>query len=393
MEKKRLEYNEIRYRMALPYEIKLAMSRNRVREYINYYGEDKVVLCFSGGLDSTVALHFIRNYCGYKNVKAVSVIGIECKQNIELIMKTENIEIAKVRYSQQEIIEKFGTPIISKQTSKMIAALQNPSEKNAKMRGLALTGITSTGREAKTFKLAEKWKFLIDCPVSISNKCCYYMKETPVQNLAKEKGYAVIVATMAEESKNRMDAYAKQGGCNVFNELGYSTPFAFWVHQDILRYAVENNVEISAAYGEIVQDENGEYRTTKAQRTGCPVCLFGMQFDKTPNRLQRMYYEDNRTWQRVICDFGYKKILDFMISNGHTEFGYYPDEVETADRAMQYDIQKSVAEKKKRNIEREIAAIKQGKADPEKLESLLKDAKKYKKEVRKIKKNLEVMNG
>lgn len=132
MEKKRLEYNEIRYRMALPYEIKLAMTRNRLRDYINYYGEDKAVLCFSGGLDSTVALHFIRNYCGYKNVKAVSVIGIECKQNIELIMKTENVEIAKVRYSQQEIIEKFGTPIISKQVSKMIAALQNPSEKKRK---------------------------------------------------------------------------------------------------------------------------------------------------------------------------------------------------------------------------------------------------------------------
>ena len=118
-----------------------------------------------------------------------------------------------------------------------------------------------------------------------------------------------------------------------------------------------------------------------------------MQFDKTPNRLQRMYYEDNRTWQRVICNFGYKKILDFMISNGHTEFRYYPDEVKKADRVMQYDIQESVAEKKKRNIEREIAAIKQGKADPEKLESLLKDAKKYKKEVRKIKKNLEAEIG
>ena len=120
------------------------------------------------------------------------------------------MEIAKVRYSQQEIIEKFGTPIISKQVSKMIAALQNPSEKNAKMRGLALTGITSTGREAKTFKLAEKWKFLIDCPVSISNKCCYYMKETPVQNLAKEKGYAVI----GGEPGARFDwiLYGKQKG-------------------------------------------------------------------------------------------------------------------------------------------------------------------------------------
>lgn len=393
MEAKRLEYNEIRYRMALPYEVKLAMTRNRLREYIGYYGKDKTVLCFSGGLDSTVALHFIRKYCGYKNIKAISVIGIECRQNIDLITKTENVEIVKVRYSQKEIIEKFGIPIISKRASKMIAALQNPSEKNAKMRGLALTGITSTGREAKTFKLAEKWKFLIESPVPISNKCCYYMKETPAQNLAKEKGYAVIVATMAEESKNRMDAYAKQGGCNVFSELGYSTPFAFWTHQDILRYAVENDVEISAAYGEITKDENGIYRTTKAQRTGCPACLFGMQFDETPNRMQRMYYEDNKKWQQVIQDFGYKKILDFMISNGHTEFRYYPDEVKKEDRTMQYNIQKSVAEKKKRNIEKEIAEIKKRGTDPEKLESLLKDARKYKKEVRKIKKNLEAING
>lgn len=321
-----LTYDEIRYRQAIPYEIKLRMSQNRIRDFINYYGEDRVAICFSGGVDSTMAVHFIRKYCGYSKVKAISVIGIENKQNIELIQKTENVDIVKVRYSQKEIIERFGVPIISKRASKSLKALQNPTEKNKNIRNLALTGITSDGKEAPTYKLALKWRFLIDAPFKISNQCCYYMKETPLDKYAKEKGCGTISAITAEESKSRMDGYAKQGSCNVFKGNGYSTPFAFWTHQDILRYLFENKVEISKAYGEIVE-EKGNYRTTEAQRTGCPVCLFGMQFDGNPNRFQRMYYKDHKRWKNALIDMGLKDVLDYMIQNGHKEYEYYPDEI------------------------------------------------------------------
>lgn len=125
----KLTYDEIRERQAIPYEIKLRMSQNRVRNFINYYGESGVAICFSGGVDSTMAVHFIRNYCGYDKVKAISVIGIENKYNIDLIKKTENVDIVKVRYSQKEILERFGVPIISKRVSKSLRALQNPTEK------------------------------------------------------------------------------------------------------------------------------------------------------------------------------------------------------------------------------------------------------------------------
>ena len=328
----KLTYDEIRERQAIPYEIKLRMSLNRVRDFINYYGESGVAICFSGGVDSTMAVHFIRNYCGYDKVKAISVIGIENKYNIDLIKKTENVDIVKVRYSQKEILERFGVPIISKRVSKSLKALQNPTEKNANIRNLALTGITSEGRKAPTYKLAKKWYFLIDAPFKISNQCCYYMKETPLEKYAKEKGYGTISAITAEESKSRMDGYAKQGSCNVFKGNGYSTPFAFWTHQDILRYLYENQVEISEAYGEIVE-ENGVYRTTKAQRTGCPVCLFGMQFDEYPNRFQRMYYEDHRQWKNALVGMGLKDVLDFMVKNGHPEYKYYPAEIEEKIKA------------------------------------------------------------
>lgn len=253
--KNELTYNEVRYRMALPYEIKIRMSETRLREFIGYYGEDGVAVSFSGGLDSTFALAFIRER--YPRVKAVSVLGIECKQNINLIMKTENVQPIPPRYSQKQVIDKFGFPVVSKKTAKALQALQNPTEKNAKIRNLALTGITSEGKQTKTYKLANKWRFLINAPFKISNKCCYYMKETPIQNWCKENGYASIMATTVEESKSRMDGYCKRGGCNSFKGQGDSVPFSFWTRQDILRYIVEHNIEISQAYGEIKQDENG----------------------------------------------------------------------------------------------------------------------------------------
>ena len=93
----KLTYNEVRYRQALPYEIKIRMSETRLREFIGYYGEDGVAVSFSGGLDSTFALAFIRER--YPRVKAVSVLAIECKQNIDLIMKTENVQPIPPRYS------------------------------------------------------------------------------------------------------------------------------------------------------------------------------------------------------------------------------------------------------------------------------------------------------
>jgi 3'-phosphoadenosine 5'-phosphosulfate sulfotransferase (PAPS reductase)/FAD synthetase len=321
-------YNEVRTMQAIPYEIKIEMSRRRIIEYAEYYGADKLAVAYSGGLDSTMALHFIRSI--YPEVKAISVLAIECKENIEQIRTTENVEPVAPRYTQQQVIKKFGYPVVSKKTSKAIRRLRNPSERNLKSRNLALTGITSEGKKAGTYKLAIKWRFLINAPFEISDRCCYYMKETPMINYAKKKGYAVILATMAEESKSRMDGYCKRGHCNTFDELGLSTPFIFWTRNDMLRYIDENGVKISEAYGEIKQFETGEYYTTKAQRTGCPICMFGMDRegkDGNPNRFQRMYYDDYKMWYKAVFEWGYKEVLDYFIENGFVNYQYYPSEI------------------------------------------------------------------
>lgn len=51
---------ELRQWQALPLEIKILMTKARIREWINEYGEDRVYISFSGGKDSTVLLDIVR---------------------------------------------------------------------------------------------------------------------------------------------------------------------------------------------------------------------------------------------------------------------------------------------------------------------------------------------
>ena len=53
---------------ALPLNIKVLMTAERIRNWVNEFGEDGVYLSFSGGKDSTVLGHIIREVCGYKNI-------------------------------------------------------------------------------------------------------------------------------------------------------------------------------------------------------------------------------------------------------------------------------------------------------------------------------------
>lgn len=54
-----------------PLSTKVRMTASRIRAWVNEYGEDGVYLSFSGGKDSTVLAHIIREVCGYKNIPFV----------------------------------------------------------------------------------------------------------------------------------------------------------------------------------------------------------------------------------------------------------------------------------------------------------------------------------
>ena len=49
---------------ALPLNIKISMTKRRIRDWVKHFGLDGVYVSFSGGKDSTVLLHITREMYG-----------------------------------------------------------------------------------------------------------------------------------------------------------------------------------------------------------------------------------------------------------------------------------------------------------------------------------------
>ena len=312
-----MNINELRTMQNYPLDLKIMKTKLRIQEWINEYGAEGVYVAFSGGKDSTVLLHIVREM--YPNVEGVFAnTGNEFPEIIQFVRKQENIKWVKPRKSFAKVIKEEGYPVISKKTSRMIKDCQNPTEKNAKSRKLYLSDYALdkegniTNIKNNSFKIAYKHRYLINAPFKISNKCCDYLKKYPMADYEKLTGKKAIIGTQAEESKMRESAYL-QTGCNNFKG-GKSNPLGFWRSQDILEYIYKYNIEIASIYGEVKIDKDGKYYTTGEQRTGCCMCLFGCGLWKTDeeNRVLRLEKTHPKLHNHMINNLGFKEVLEYM---------------------------------------------------------------------------------
>lgn len=315
-------------KMNQSFEFKKAYAETRVNEFIkecSKLGFDTAVSV--GGLDSIVLYCFIKNM-GY-NIPGVSVSAIE-DSSVRAIHKQLNIIDVKPLKSKYHILKEIGYPIFSKDIARKINVLQNPCENNAVYRNAILTG--RTGKYAKVpvsviTKLPDKYiKLLYEnpAPVSISDKCCYYMKEKPVQKWFKENNCLPFLGLHADESRRRFMALSSNG-CNYFNgSKSRSAPFAIYSKSDILQLAIELNITIPTIYGEIKKGKNG-YFTTGAARTGCDICGFGLQFETTrPHRFDILHDTDFKKWDFYVNQMEYGKLFKHIGFN--YEQPYIPGE-------------------------------------------------------------------
>ena len=143
----------------------------------------------------------------------------------------------------------------------------------------------------------EKYKFFLDAPFEISNRCCNVMKKDPAHRYEKETGRKAITGQMADESRLRTQKWL-QYGCNSFDaKKPVSNPLSFWQEQDILQYIKQFDLPICCIYGNIVTDDEATgqmnladfdssyatqklLKTTGCQRTGCTMCCFGASYEK-----------------------------------------------------------------------------------------------------------------
>jgi 3'-phosphoadenosine 5'-phosphosulfate sulfotransferase (PAPS reductase)/FAD synthetase len=297
--------DELREMQAWPLERKIRETKALISEWYTAYN-GRVFVSFSSGKDSTLLLHLAREV--HPDIPAAFVnTGVEYPENVAFAKNVPNVTWLRYNIPFAEVIRQFGYPAISKEVSKRIYYARRGSAWAIRQ----LNGFNSDGTPSKFNQRFKKWRVLMDAPFPIAEKCCGELKTKPLNRYERETGRAAIVGTMACESKRRESAFLKSG-CNIYRRRNPTCkPLSFWLETDVLRYLKENNIPYSKIYGDIVE-ENGKWRTTGAQRTGCMYCLCGAHLEKQPNRFQRMALEHPEQHGYCINGLGYGAVLDYL---------------------------------------------------------------------------------
>ncbi len=279
--------NELALFRGLPLNIKIFKTANRINEFVNLFGDDGIYVSFSGGKDSTVLLDIVRRK--YPNVTAVfSDTGLEYPEIRSFVKSFENVEIVRPKMRFDEVIKKYGYPMISKEVSQQVYEVRTYGKDRAVRTYSKFDPNSAYNKRYNQAFSMEKWKPLLDTDFMISHYCCKVMKKDPMKEYERRSGKHPIIATMTEEGRLRESEWL-HNGCNIFEgKRPRSTPIAFWTEQDIFNYIKERSLEIASVYGEIVfkgVDEldyaqtlcecGGKYHTTGCHRTGCIFCGFG----------------------------------------------------------------------------------------------------------------------
>ena len=325
----------------LPYESKISHAAKMAKAFYNTITSpvgDYNANCHVsvGGLDSITLLCFLRSI-GI-DVPAVSVSILEDKGNQEVHKQLGVISIAPYM-TKTKVLQELGVPVVSKAKANKISYLLNPdSDKQTFIHAIMTGDMGEQGhfQHSDKIKLPEKWiklfgynyrehrpdlMFSEPPEFKVSSRCCYYMKEKPADDWAKEHNSYPYLGLMASEGGQREMGLMKNG-CNYYGKNTVrSCPFAIFSRQDLLQLALDLNVPIPRAYGKIKRKDDGTLYTTRAQRTGCSMCGFGIHIEQRPHRFDRLREDNPKEWHYWMYEcctdsngekYGWGRVLDYI---------------------------------------------------------------------------------
>lgn len=331
-----------------PYEFKVRYAEIRAREFVRECDRRGLNYHVSvGGLDSITLFLFLKKIGIDAPGISVSILEDASIQKIHKQLGIERLK-SSVRYvdengrehrwTKPEILQEFGFPVLSKEVAAKIETLANPTEKNKTVRHAIITGETGAYggyQKNSRMKMSQKWldKFGgyaneyegTDYQIpdfKVSAKCCYYLKEKPCDDWAKEHNSVPFLGLMASEGGRRAKSL-RLNGCNYFGKSTIrSAPFAIFSRQDLLQLALDLEVPVPEIYGTIERKEDGTLYTTKAQRTGCSMCGFGIHLEKRPHRFDQLKERNPKEWEywmfKCCTDpdtgekYGWARVLDYI---------------------------------------------------------------------------------
>lgn len=321
-----------------PYEEQYQRILAKIMEAINWTKGD-IVVCFSGGKDSALMLDM---YCEVIQMFGLTHIPIKvawanttnetaamrdfvpyfikrCEQKYGVKIEFEEVTPAKGQ-NIISVIKQEGLPFISKSVSSIIRKVTKDLEKNGvsyddiknlhnptiqcrdtlREMGLSNTTILAfTGWSCQSkcfgnaFKLAQQWMPLLNIKsvtgenIRFTEKCCIILKKEPISRLNYPN---IMTGEQAVESRDRENAWLKTGCNHRFPDGSVRSKPWGSVSLDAILYSIDyRKIPICSDYGTIesyMKCDKVCYRCTKAQRTGCALCGFGIKFD--PERFVRL---------------------------------------------------------------------------------------------------------
>ena len=321
--------------MAMPYGAKVSLAEARIWEWYRECGANGKNYAVSvGGLDSITLLALCRKTLG-ADTQGISVSALEDKSIQAVHREMGVIPVAPLK-SKVEILQEYGFPVISKLNAAKISRLQTPGDTSPIIKAYMTGDEGAWGNYGhnERFKLPDKWVELfgglyghfrpdLKCkcaPFKVSDQCCYWLKELPVQQYQQEHNIWPFLGLMQSEGGRRQYSL-RMHGCNyVGKDTARSCPFNYFSRQDLLQLALDLDVHVPEIYGEIVRDPDGTLRTTKAQRTGCSMCGFGIHLDKRPHHFDLLREQNPKEWEfwmyRCVTDetgtYGWGRVLDWI---------------------------------------------------------------------------------
>ena len=303
------------------------------KEVCEEYGKNYAVSV--GGLDSITLLAFVREVLG-EDVPGISVSVLEDK-SIQRVHDEMHVTKITPLKSKVQILKEYGFPVVSKLASAKISRLQTPGDTSPIIKAYMTGDMGAWGNfgHNERFKLPDKWVELfgglykefrpdLDCkvaPFKVSDQCCYWLKELPAQKYQEEHNIFPFLGLMQSEGGRRQYSL-RMHGCNYVGETtARSCPFNFFSRQDLLQLALDLNVHVPEIYGEIVREPDGTLRTTKAQRTGCSMCGYGIHLDPRPHHFDFLREQNPKEWEfwmyRCCTDengekYGWGRVLDWI---------------------------------------------------------------------------------
>ncbi|MDR0341234.1 MAG: phosphoadenosine phosphosulfate reductase family protein [Mycoplasmataceae bacterium] len=266
----------------LTFEQKLEYSKEKVREFIKYCEFKKLpfpVISFSGGRDSTILWHLVRNVVKENKLKFKPTIIVASEffhpDNVKIIKKFNTSSKSKIIPAVKtfsEVITTIGFPIISKELSQKIRGVLD-----VKVKGKWIATCFGYG---KGRAIPEKYLHLLDtdfCNFKPTHECCNLIKGG-----VKHDTNPKFIGTTIFESELRKTNWLTKG-CNIFDEESpISRPISLWNDEDVKKFIELEKIKISDAY------QKGW------TRTGCMFCGFGLNIEDSikQNFLRKSVKED-----------------------------------------------------------------------------------------------------